>query len=101
MRWRTGGCAHQPVLVAWLPCCGVAALDESAARAAGQLLRPSGFQLLTPQCLPSLCSIRHRRLGVPLGQTLFGKTVLIVGFGNIAKELAVRCALQPQPGTSP
>ncbi|PRW58809.1 kinase [Chlorella sorokiniana] len=35
-------------------------------------------------------SIRHRRLGVPLGQTLFGKTVLIVGFGNIAKELAVR-----------
>lgn len=35
-------------------------------------------------------SIRQRRLGVPVGQTLLGKTVLIVGFGNIAKELAVR-----------
>lgn len=35
-------------------------------------------------------SIRERRLGVPLGQTLLGKTVLLVGFGNIAKELAVR-----------
>ncbi|KAL4418773.1 hypothetical protein ABPG77_010378 [Micractinium sp. CCAP 211/92] len=35
-------------------------------------------------------SIRQRRLGVPLGQTLLGKTVLIVGFGNIARELAVR-----------
>ncbi|KAL4434238.1 hypothetical protein ABPG75_000679 [Micractinium tetrahymenae] len=38
-------------------------------------------------------SIRQRRLGVPLGQTLLGKTVLIVGFGNIAKELAVRLKL--------
>lgn len=35
-------------------------------------------------------SILHRRLGVPLGQTLLGRTVLIIGFGNIAKELAVR-----------
>jgi phosphoglycerate dehydrogenase-like enzyme len=35
-------------------------------------------------------SIRTRRLGVPLGQSLFTKTVLIVGFGSIAKELAVR-----------
>jgi phosphoglycerate dehydrogenase-like enzyme len=35
-------------------------------------------------------SIQDRQLGVPLGHTLLGKTVLIVGFGNIAKELAVR-----------
>ncbi|KAK9830334.1 hypothetical protein WJX72_011101 [[Myrmecia] bisecta] len=35
-------------------------------------------------------SIQQHRLGVPLGQTLFGKTVLIVGFGNIAMELVPR-----------
>lgn len=35
-------------------------------------------------------SIAEQRVGVPLGQTLFGKTVLIVGFGGIAKELVVR-----------
>lgn len=52
---------------------------------------------LPPHTLPFLppCSIRHARLGVPLGQTLFGKTVLVVGFGNIAKELAIRCAWSP------
>jgi phosphoglycerate dehydrogenase-like enzyme len=37
-------------------------------------------------------SIAERRVGVPLGQTLFGKTVLVVGFGGIAKELVPRCA---------
>jgi len=37
-------------------------------------------------------SIRERRIGVPLGRTLFGKSVLIVGFGGIAKELVPRCA---------
>eukprot|EP00887_Chlorella_sp_A99_P000709 scaffold5.g709.t1 len=35
-------------------------------------------------------SIAMRRLGQPLGQTLYGKCVLVVGFGNIAKELIVR-----------
>ena len=37
-------------------------------------------------------SIQRQQLGVPLGQTLYGKTVLIVGFGNIAKELIPRWA---------
>ena len=36
------------------------------------------------------CSIQQRRLGMPLGQTLLGKSVLVVGFGNIANELIVR-----------
>ena len=35
-------------------------------------------------------SITHGRVGVPLGNTLLGKTVLIVGFGHIAKELVPR-----------
>lgn len=35
-------------------------------------------------------SIQQRKVGVPVGETLFGKTVLIVGFGNIAKELIPR-----------
>lgn len=35
-------------------------------------------------------SIQHMQLGVPVGQTLFGKTVLIIGFGNIGRELATR-----------
>lgn len=35
-------------------------------------------------------SIRERRLGVPLGQTLLGKSALLIGFGNIAKELVPR-----------
>ncbi|PSC74029.1 glyoxylate reductase hydroxypyruvate reductase isoform X2 [Micractinium conductrix] len=35
-------------------------------------------------------SIQQRRLGMPLGQTLLGKSVLVVGFGNIANELIVR-----------
>ena len=37
-------------------------------------------------------SIKQERLGVPIGETLFGKTVLIYGFGNIAKELIPRQA---------
>ena len=36
-------------------------------------------------------SIRGRRVGVPLGQTLLGKSVLLIGYGNIAKELVPRC----------
>lgn len=35
-------------------------------------------------------SIQQRRVGVPIGETLFNKSVLIVGFGNIAKELIPR-----------
>jgi phosphoglycerate dehydrogenase-like enzyme len=35
-------------------------------------------------------SIRTRRLGLPIGDTLFGKTCLVVGYGNIAKELIPR-----------
>lgn len=35
-------------------------------------------------------SIQQRRVGVPVGETLFNKFVLIVGFGNIAKELIPR-----------
>ena len=50
---------------------------------------------LTLACLrsaPSMAdSIRHGRVGVPLGQTLYGKRILIVGFGGIAKELIPRC----------
>ena len=34
--------------------------------------------------------IRRQRVGVPVGETLFGKSVLIIGFGNIAKELISR-----------
>ena len=37
-------------------------------------------------------SIQQGRVGVPLGKTLYGKSVLIVGFGGIAKELVPRCA---------
>ena len=35
-------------------------------------------------------SIQQRRVGVPVGETLFNKSVLIIGFGNIAKELIPR-----------
>ena len=35
-------------------------------------------------------SIQTRQLGVPMGQTLQGKRILIVGFGNIARELVPR-----------
>lgn len=35
-------------------------------------------------------SIQQHRVGVPVGETLFNKSVLIVGFGNIAKELIPR-----------
>ena len=49
---------------------------------------------LTLACLRSAhsCaqSIAERRVGVPLGRTLFGTNVLIVGFGGIAKELVPR-----------
>ena len=37
-------------------------------------------------------AIQQSRVGVPVGETLFGKSVLIVGFGNIAKELIPRQA---------
>lgn len=35
-------------------------------------------------------SIATKQLGVPLGQMLYGKNVLVIGFGNIAKELIPR-----------
>jgi phosphoglycerate dehydrogenase-like enzyme len=35
-------------------------------------------------------AVQQRRLGEPCGETLFGKSVLVLGFGNIAKELAPR-----------
>lgn len=35
-------------------------------------------------------AVRARRVGVPLGQSLLGKTALLIGFGNIAKELVPR-----------
>lgn len=38
------------------------------------------------------CSIETRQLGVPLGSMLQGKRVLVIGFGNIAKELIIRLA---------
>ena len=42
-------------------------------------------------------SIQTRQLGTPMGQTLLGKRVLIVGFGNIARELVPRqILLAPQ-----
>lgn len=35
-------------------------------------------------------TLQARRLGEPCGDTLHGKRVLVLGFGNIAKELVVR-----------
>lgn len=35
-------------------------------------------------------TFKERRLGVPTGETLYGKTVFIFGYGNIGKDLAVR-----------
>ncbi|XP_021888111.1 uncharacterized protein LOC110807320 isoform X1 [Carica papaya] len=35
-------------------------------------------------------SVRTRKLGEPIGETLLGKTVFIMGFGNIGIELAKR-----------
>ncbi|WJX30401.1 hypothetical protein P8452_18945 [Trifolium repens] len=35
-------------------------------------------------------AIQQRKLGVPIGDTLFGKTVFILGFGNIGIDLARR-----------
>ncbi|GMN65584.1 hypothetical protein TIFTF001_034646 [Ficus carica] len=35
-------------------------------------------------------SIKQRKLGEPTGETLFGKTVFILGFGNIGIDLAKR-----------
>jgi lactate dehydrogenase-like 2-hydroxyacid dehydrogenase len=37
-----------------------------------------------------LISIKQKRLGDPIGETLLGKTVFILGFGNIGIELAKR-----------
>ncbi len=49
---------------------------------------------LTLACLRSaptmVESIQQGRVGVPLGRTLYGKRVLIMGFGGIAKELVPR-----------
>ena len=36
-------------------------------------------------------ALQQRQLGHPLGQTLLGKTAVLVGFGNIAVELVPRC----------
>ncbi|CAI7863994.1 unnamed protein product [Closterium sp. NIES-53] len=35
-------------------------------------------------------SIQQQRLGQPIGQTIFGKSALIVGYGGIGKALAAR-----------
>ncbi|GMI92244.1 hypothetical protein like AT1G72190 [Hibiscus trionum] len=35
-------------------------------------------------------SVKQKRLGEPIGDTLFGKTVFILGFGNIGIDLAKR-----------
>lgn len=35
-------------------------------------------------------SIKRKMLGQPAGETMFGKTVFILGFGNIGRELAKR-----------
>ncbi|MCO5582560.1 hypothetical protein L7F22_036457 [Adiantum nelumboides] len=35
-------------------------------------------------------SVQQMQIGAPTGQTLFGKTVFILGYGNIGKELAAR-----------
>ena len=52
------------------------------------------FQYLALGCLRKQHalqrSVKAGLLGVPGGDTLLGKTALIVGFGNIGKELAVR-----------
>ncbi len=37
-------------------------------------------------------SVRERRIGLPCGETLLGKTALVVGYGGIARELVPRCA---------
>lgn len=37
-------------------------------------------------------AIQERILGLPIGDTLYGKTCLIMGFGNIARELTPRCS---------
>ncbi|KAL4519686.1 hypothetical protein Ndes2526B_g01739 [Nannochloris sp. 'desiccata'] len=38
-------------------------------------------------------SIATKQLGVPLGQMLYGKNVLVIGFGNIAKDLITRLSV--------
>ncbi|XP_058203317.1 uncharacterized protein LOC131317744 isoform X3 [Rhododendron vialii] len=35
-------------------------------------------------------AVKHKKLGEPIGETLFGKTVFIMGFGNIGIDLAKR-----------
>ena len=37
-------------------------------------------------------SVREQRIGLPIGETLFGKTALVIGYGGIARELVPRCA---------
>ncbi|KAL2893481.1 Hydroxypyruvate reductase [Bienertia sinuspersici] len=51
------------------------------------------FQLMELGMLPHKemeMSIKLKKLGEPAGGTLFGKTVFIMGFGNIGRELAKR-----------
>lgn len=48
-------------------------------------MRCDGVILLLVQA-----SIQNRVLGAPMGRTLMGSNVLLVGFGNIARELAIR-----------
>lgn len=38
-------------------------------------------------------AVTERRLGEPLGETLYGKTVLIIGYGGIGRELALRLSV--------
>lgn len=48
-----------------------------------------------PLCIPWMQgamadAVAERRIGQPLGRTMAGKAVLVVGFGGIAKELLPR-----------
>lgn len=36
-------------------------------------------------------SVREQRIGLPTGETLFGKTALVIGYGGIARQLVPRC----------
>ena len=42
-----------------------------------------------PECV---AAVQSQRLGEPCGETLYGKAVLVVGFGGIANELIPRLA---------
>ena len=36
-------------------------------------------------------SVREQRIGLPTGETLFGKTAVVIGYGGIARQLVPRC----------